>query len=198
MKFSEASQRPIILGAELLKPASNTLDKSLDNQAPSTKAILTRSLSDDSKAQARIVSTSVMVKDKDGNPDVAPRVVTSQEVVLQEAVRHNGRNNQQIDQNIWVDGENVNGIQLSATSSQKKEKAVDAFMYTPPANLNEQEMKRLTLYTQLKELETLPKEHKLSWLDKLLIKMRVKQADTSDRYSYAELQELWDSMEKKK
>jgi len=197
MKFKELNIKPIILGAELMKPViPESLNKHLDMQAPSTRAVIERPISEDARAQVRSISLDAQVRKEDGTIDINERETTAKEIVVHEGYRRKSKNTQQISTNVWVDGKNVKDIQLSSATSEKKEKAVDTFMFTPPADLNEQEMKRLTLYAQLKELEVLPKEHKLSWLDKLLLKLKVRQADTSDRYSYAELQELWSKYEK--
>lgn len=145
--------------------------KSLAMQPASTKRLLMMTDEEHAEHMKRPVPTweqALAVKgalNEDGTIDmdkaVAARPITAQEVAVVEDIRRKGRNSQ---------GDAVS-YGASAFTSERREAAVDAFIYTPPAELTPAqktkltEMNKITEYTgPVPEVKPIKKK---SWWQKL-------------------------------
>lgn len=117
-------------------------------QQPSTLAIMARPKEDDEKHWNRHLPPGVQFLDKDGNVDVAAREVTPQEVMIEESRRHSSKNT-------------TGQSEKSGSGEQKKEAAVHAFIYSPPAALSEEEKQRAVQWKRYDPITAHPFEEEI-------------------------------------
>jgi hypothetical protein len=98
-------------------------------QQPSTQAILARPKERDFEHWCRPL-VDCQVRDKDGNVDIGERKVTAQEVIIEEKRRRAPKNE-------------VGQSTKDGSGQELREAAVNAFMCSPPAELTEEDKKRL-------------------------------------------------------
>jgi hypothetical protein len=195
MKLKDAnSGPPIVLGKVEQERISESIKKSAHLQASSTKAIIERPEIKDLDNFLRPTPKEAQVRDKDGNVDVAPRQVDAYQVAIQEDVRRKARNTQQIPTKVWVDGKLVS-INDPTVDPIKREAATQAFQFSQPAKLTEEQLKlvhelvNLKLFGDIPELEEpgLLKRFR-NWIGR---KFKGESALDQRTRSYAELQEYW-------
>ncbi len=100
-------------------------------QQPSTLAIMARPKEDDEKHWLRHLPEGAQIRDKDGNVNIGERAVTIEEISHVEATRRRPKNSQ---------GQS----ELSATTEEKKEASVNAFICSPPARLSPEEIQKVS------------------------------------------------------
>ena len=99
-------------------------------QAKSTQAILARDPKDDEKHWLRHLPEGVQYRKEDGSVDVGERAVTIEEVSHVEAIRRRPKNSQ---------GQS----EKSSVGEEKREVAIQAYLYSPAAPLTLDEQYRL-------------------------------------------------------
>jgi hypothetical protein len=155
-KLKELNSKPYLF-ERLDKPitAADLDPKVLASQPASARAILERDPMKDAEAQARVVPLSAYV-DKDavdhyvktGDTSVLAKMVgvrsmTVDEILTEEKRRRSPKNEQQINTKVWVDKKLLPpDVHLSATSAEKKESGIQAFLYSPPAQVTEEEIRQ--------------------------------------------------------
>lgn len=82
----------------------------------------------------------------------------------------------------------------SATTPDRKDRATESFIYSPPAEIAPAQVKKLTKIEPITELKELPKKKKEGFFDKI----KKAFAQNTDTHSYAELQKYWEEIEKDK
>lgn len=111
------------------------------------------------------------------------RIISPDEFIVIEGLRRTSKNT-------------TGQSEKSATTSERKEKAIDAFTYSEPTELTAQQKEKLTKMNAITELETMPKEEKKSFLD--LFRRLFETKEPGDTHSYAQLQQFFSDQEKDK
>lgn len=160
-------------------------------QQPSTMAIMARPKEDDEKHFNRPMPTKAQcqVLDKDGNVDVGERKVTPREVILHKSTQRAEKNT-------------VGQPDIAAIDEPKRARAIDAFIYTPPAELSEEDKKKLKVLTAYAQPQPLPpaKKENSPLMRRLFdfFKPDVTRGAPIDSHSYVEIQEMHKQYEESK
>jgi hypothetical protein len=149
-------------------------------QAASTQAILDcHSQGIFGKSFEGPININAQVKDDKGGIFINERPLLVEDIILIEGMRRGAKNE-------------LGTSQKSSVTEEKKERAIDAFIYTPPADLTDTEvLKVFTEMNKITPLTEVPTVNQLSWLKKLLNIFGCKgKGEAARRYSYAELQKI--------
>lgn len=141
-------------------------------QCASMQAIIERDPSLDSIHSKRMIDPIKAFADKNY---VRPMSVS--EITTYESMRDTPKN--QLGQS-----------EKSATTPDRRENAIQAYIHTPPVPLTESQIKNLTKLTKIKELEELPKEQKLSIFEKIRSWFKSPSLEKRTRFTEEFLEEM--------
>jgi hypothetical protein len=145
-------------------------------QCASTQSLIERDPALDAQMKLRIPDPE---KYKTLHPSLVERKIDVQEFLLIEGMRRSVKNT-------------IGQSDQSATTPERKEKAINAFMYSQPAELTIEQMHKLTEMNKITEYTgPVPQTKKKNWLDLIKDLFGKGRVDLPRSLSYMEKQELF-------